>query len=366
MRLLCLTTIVLISVSAWRRFDPPRFPHKLVFIFWIMVCGLSLGYAVDPVYSFGEIKNEVGYSLLALIAFFVASSEKKWLILGSWAVLCSLTTIAIWALFSIFQMGYWVEAGKHGGSGTYVSLLLMALPLIFLLWNWQHKSRKLLVWISIIAAFAGAYSRQRVLWPVLGVEMGLLIYLLASRSGNHFSLKRAMGLFFGVLAVSSILLIATQGARLASQGGAVEIDNDQRLKYWPAVTSEILSHPLTGAGFGRNAMKIGYPNLVHAPEFWHAHNLVLNYGISMGIPGIIALLTLFSAMFLTYWKMYRHVDEDISIVGTAGLMLLSGVMLRNLSNDFFLRDMALLFWSLNGMLLGYGERICSRVVRKEV
>ena len=113
-------------------------------------------------------------------------------------------------------------------------------------------------------------------------------------------------------------------------------------------------------------MKIGYPNLVHAPEFWHAHNLVLNYGISMGIPGIIALLTLFSAMFLTYWKMYRHVDEDISIVGTAGLMLLSGVMLRNLSNDFFLRDMALLFWSLNGMLLGYGERICSRVVRKEV
>jgi len=34
-------------------------------------------------------------------------------------------------------------------------------------------------------------------------------------------------------------------------------------------------------------------------------------------------------------------------------LLVIGVVARNLTNDFFQRDLALLFWSIAGMLLGY-------------
>jgi len=37
-------------------------------------------------------------------------------------------------------------------------------------------------------------------------------------------------------------------------------------------------------------------------------------------------------------------------------MLVAGVMLRNQASDEFLRDASILFWSLNGALLGFGHR----------
>ncbi len=41
------------------------------------------------------------------------------------------------------------------------------------------------------------------------------------------------------------------------------------------------------------------------------------------------------------------------MAGICGLLLVVGVVGRNLTNDFFQRDLALLFWSIAGMLLGY-------------
>ena len=77
----------------------------------------------------------------------------------------------------------------------------------------------------------------------------------------------------------------------------------------------------------------------------------------MGIPGIIALVLLFASLALTYWRMYRAQDPVLAILGIVGLMLLASVPLRNFSNDFFQRDVALLFWSMNGVFLGFGLRL---------
>ena len=44
------------------------------------------------------------------------------------------------------------------------------------------------------------------------------------------------------------------------------------------------------------------------------------------------------------------------MLGVCGIALVLGVFLRNMVNDMFVRDQALLFWALNGMLLGLGCR----------
>jgi O-antigen ligase len=90
-------------------------------------------------------------------------------------------------------------------------------------------------------------------------------------------------------------------------------------------------------------------------EFWHPHNLFLNYGIAMGIPGMIAMVLLFSALLRKFWELSRADDRIVAMAGICGVLLVIGVVARNLTNDFFQRDLALLFWSIAGMLLGYAQ-----------
>ena len=359
LRLLCLATAFVIAIGFWRKQQPPTFPGKPFFALWIFLSLLSLGYAVDPRYSLGEIKNEIGYTMMALFAFYVYFDDKRKVILGAWAVVLALAVISVWALSLLVLTGVWRDNAGHGGLGTFVGLVLMAVPAIVLIWHWQPSARWLVVAILLLGVLAAAYGRQRAFWPALGAELALLVILLQFKKGAVWPARRAIVSLLLIAAAGLIFLLATQGARIGASGGEVALENDVRLRYWPAVIERIGEQPMIGAGFGRNAMKLGHSDLVPASgsPFWHAHNIFLNYGLAMGIPGIIALVLLFASLALTYWRMYRAQDPVLAILGIVGLMLLASVPLRNFSNDFFQRDVALLFWSMNGVFLGFGLRL---------
>lgn len=117
---------------------------------------------------------------------------------------------------------------------------------------------------------------------------------------------------------------------------------------------------MLGAGFGREAMKRAYPDLVPqaGPEalLWHPHNVFLTYGIAMGWPGMLVLLGLFLSLCREYWRHLHRPQAFSRLAAIAGIMLVIGVVTRNMTNDFFLRDGALMFWALNGALLGFLSR----------
>jgi hypothetical protein len=76
----------------------------------------------------------------------------------------------------------------------------------------------------------------------------------------------------------------------------------------------------------------------------------------MGLPGILALGWVFFSLLQEYWRLYNSQDNGLKLLGTAGLMLVLGVVLRNQVSDMFIRDAAILFWAVNGALLGLGHR----------
>ena len=140
--------------------------------------------------------------------------------------------------------------------------------------------------------------------------------------------------------------------------------------YGKKVGEEILAHPWTGAGFRRGVMGKAYPALLPAEDkafwhphdglilaesnvFWHPHNLVLNYIISAGVPGMVAVLALFAALA---WRLALRGERLAPLNGLAGVAMVAGVLARNMANDSFVRDGALLFWALAGMLFGYALR----------
>jgi O-antigen ligase len=81
----------------------------------------------------------------------------------------------------------------------------------------------------------------------------------------------------------------------------------------------------------------------------------------MGIPGILVLMLLFFSILREYWRFYKSVDVRLQWLGACGLAMVIGVLMKNMTDHFFSRDLSLLFWSLVGMTLGYGKRLQDRI-----
>lgn len=346
-------------VAAWwyAKIGPERRPAKPctpVLIAWWLVCLASLAYAADPGYSKGELKNELGYTMLALFSFFVLARDAARARFALRAAALGLGLLGGWASLTWLRSFGWDRLGGHGDAGvvsTYVVTILPVLLLVALddpLAAWRRAAWALLA----LALFIAAITDQRAAWLAIGLQAALGVAMLA-RAGRLPLTPRQIAVAAGVL-----LLAAAAAAvkhTMTRYGNAAALAGDTRMEFWPALLAHIADHPLAGAGFGRQAMKIAYPQMIPGtnPELWHAHNFLINYGLGMGVPGMVALLALFAAWGRFFW---RH---GASTVGVAGCMLLAGVFLRNQFNDFFQRDMSLLFWSLcglfAGMLLARGE-----------
>lgn len=322
-------------------------PCKPALVAWWVVCLASLAYAADPGYSNGELKNELGYAMLALFSFFVLGQDAVRARFALRAAALGLAILGGWASLTWLQNSGWNRLGGHGDAGVVSTYVVTILPVLLLLAvddplaAWRRAAWALVA----LALFIAAITDQRAAWLALGLQAALGMVMLA-RAGRLPLSRRQITVAVGVL-----LLAAAAAAvkhTLTRYGGAGVLAGDTRMEFWPALLAHIAAHPLAGAGFGRQAMKIAYPKMIPGtnPELWHAHNFVINYGLGMGVPGILALLALFAAWGHFFW---RHAT---SMVGIAGCMLLAGVFLRNQFNDFFQRDMSLLFWALCGLFAG--------------
>lgn len=360
-RLLCLVLCVFLAVAEWKQKAPPAMPARWAFLFWAAVALASLAYAIDAGYSLGEIKNEIGYSLLAFLSFFAFTRDNARLRLILVSMAASSLVVAVWSLFLRFRAGYWDEAAGHGGSGAFGSLSVVAMPVLCGLWFLWPRARAVWMSIGLVTVLAAYFSYQRAIWPIFAVEALTAAWLLSRRyrlaPSRRLRLKAALA---GVILLAGAGWLA-QGAKIATYGTAASLERDPRLLFWPAIAERILSNPLHGAGFGREAMKLGHPDLLSpsSPHFWHAHNVFLNYGLEMGLPGLIALSLLFIFLARCFSRMHADRDDLVSIMGLVGLLLIIAVVLRNVTNDFFVRDAALLFWALCGALFGAGLRLSS-------
>jgi O-antigen ligase len=354
LRLLALASGLLVCAWSWHKDGFPQIPARLALLLWGGFALLSLATAVDPGYSLGEIKNEIGYTMAAYLAFITLTRTRAdavfllgALILGSLA----LAAIALWDnLFS--DLPRWNEDGLAGGSGSYSTYLLALLPA--LLWagsiiRLQHRwglVAGLIALQLVVAVIAG----QRQFWLVFALQVLVGLPLLRRRGFIEISTSRMRAISVMAVVLSALVIVGA-----AARRDTISLRDDPRLGMWPGVAARIIEHPLSGKGFGRETLKKAYPELRSKkyPEVWHAHNLFLNYGLSMGLPGMLAALYLFFTLLRIFWKFSRADDRVIALAGICGVLLVMAVVVRNLTNDFFVRDLALLFWAIAGMLLGY-------------
>lgn len=351
-----LLLLICFCIASWQWWRHPglraTIPCKPVLAAWIVVCAASMFYAFDPGYSLGELKNELGYTMMAFFAFFAIAHDRAnavWLLRASGL---GLVIIGGWAIIALVTNGFaWNEGGGHGGIGIFATYVITVVCGQFWLAGQDPSPafRRLALALCVFAIALAALTMQRAVWPVIAFQ-SLLALFVASRAGLIALDRRMLLLAIGCVAMVAIAgLLANQRVRYGdAPNEQVQLGNDVRLKYWPEVVARIAEHPLTGTGFGRGVIRKAYPDLtpVEAPALWHAHNVFLNYGLQAGIPGVLALAALFAGFGILFW----HASTGPQAwAGIAGLLLVGGVVLRNQANDFFVRDMSLMFWALTGL-----------------
>ena len=361
-RLASLAAAFLIVVMAWRRLAPPPFPCKPVIALWAGVVIASLFAAVDPAYSLWEIKNEVGYTLIAFVAFFAWTRDEEQLRLSCLAALAGFVVISGSALLGAdLRKGEWpsdVYYGGVGGVSNYLVTVGPVLALTVVLFGGRH-SKKWLVLLGLVVAAVALLSAQRALWPALGLQAALVcVWLWQVRAVAVGPVRLALAGTILLALIGTGIYVSDQYRTGGNPESPLAMGKDMRPRVWKKIGKEILAHPLSGAGFGLGVMGKAYPALLPAEGkvFWHPHNLVLNYGISAGIPGMVAVLALFAALAWRFWQLALRGERLARLAGLAGAAMVSGVLARNMANDFFVRDGALLFWALAGMLFGYALR----------
>ena len=371
MRLLCLffsLSVALVMCYRDARLRTPP-PASWGIAIWMLVCISSLAYTKDLVYTMKELQNEVAYAICAFFSFFVLSQRPEGAQLLLRALALGFLSIGAIAMYGWLTHGmHWHEQGASGGVGAFSVYIVTCLPGLFWLWRedasikWR-KAAAILMAFAILLAFL---TLQRGVWPALAAEIMVALYLL--RKGDRQSTVRRTRIAFATILVicTAALLLANKLRNVDGVAGLIPsaktfntpiseqagTDGDARLPYWPAIIRKISEHPVIGTGFGQEMMKRVYPELVppNFPALWHAHNVVLNYALQMGIPGAVALLFLFFSIARWYFLSLSR-SSAMRSASTAGVMLIVGILLRNQTNDFFRRDLAILFWSLTGIFL---------------
>ena len=380
LRFLCLFLAAAIALRMFFKPGAPPLPLKLPLALWAGIAGLSLTWSLDPMFSLNELKTEIGYGMIALFSFFILTSGKReWHVL-LWALMAGVTGTATLAAVKIWQLGSYpaYDLDWQHGPGTYSTYLSLAFPflLYLLLQPAQRRIPFKPAWLLLpIFLFAGYATLNRMFWLAAGVALLVFLALLAFNRSKSISLRSLVSLAT-VLAIITILFVnvskdhpaSATSPSVSTKSSSLDhvkesFRHSERYQIWQYWTEHIAERPLTGVGFGRDLPHYVYAKPAEFPSdyFAHAHNVFLNYALQMGLPGLVALLILLAALIRTFWRFYRSPHEETRLVGICGLALIASFVTKNMTDDFFWRGDGLLFWSLVGMLLGYGTRSTMRV-----
>jgi len=370
LRFLCLFLAAAVALRCFLKPGAPPLPLKLTLALWAGIGILSLTWSLDPMFSLNELKTEIGYGLIAFFTFYnLTTTETEWKLWLNILMLSLGITLTL-ALISKWHFG--LESADWDllhGVGTYSTYLITILPILLLTTSETpiKKFPKNIIWLLVpFFLLVGFITLNRALWLSTTIIASIFFYLQWARKNPSQKWKASIGVI-GIFLVGIALFISFIKYKYYNETNISIIDlvihsfkTDDRPEIWRFWINLIEQKPWTGVGFGRDLAQVTYhdilpPQAAVTHSYAHAHNLFLDYGLQMGIGGIVILILLFLSIVKEFWSLYKSEDKKTSTIGICGIVLVVGFVSKNLTDDFFWRGNALFFWSLVGILLGYGK-----------
>jgi O-antigen ligase len=347
----------------WRRERPHSTPFDLPFLAFLAWGSAALVTAVDPSYSLHELYAKTGVSfLLFYLVVHEIRREQVPILLGVFAG--GSVVIGIYGVGEAFlHWGEWAPTGYRIRSLTtdynfFSNYLAMAIPLLAVLTfkAWGRGFRVVAgvaVGISLLCLFL---TFSRAAWLGVALAMGALLFL----TGKRFWAVSLFVLLLLAVAVASPYLrheLSTGGEQEAKVETAV-----YRLAAWKMGVEEVLKHPVTGIGYGRESFLKAYPgNPITREErgIVHTHNTFLETALQIGLPGLAIFVWLIGAATVVFRRGMQRAEgkERLLLLGLLAMML--SYFTRNAFDHMHVGASAHLFW----LLVGLGFVICGSAQR---
>jgi putative inorganic carbon (HCO3(-)) transporter len=205
-------------------------------------------------------------------------------------------------------------------SGNLIIILPITLGLLLFTWKqFRTWERIFLASAAIIVTAILFIAQTRGALIAFGVIL-LVLFTLRFRWGWVLIPLTSLG-------VLAAIKIWGFGATLEAVSSRVSLGGMQgRVEIWSRALYMIQDFPFTGIGMGSfgDVVDILYPLFLNAPgSVPHAHNLFFQVAVDLGIPGLIAWLSILLIMIVISWQVYRAgcIDGNNLITGVgAGLL----------------------------------------------
>jgi len=338
------------------------FPLLKSWLSYALIAGLGLLWAVDFSYSLKEFEHEI---LIAAIFFWLGvnlyrdAKAWKWLaasiVVGNVLLVGYCLVVWVWGGTT---KGPWV-ATYNSGPGNFSTYLVTVLPCLVLLLaqaiRGLQQRKAIGLGLLVLANFAAMYVTQnRQVYVAVVLQLVVASAFFASRLRQ----PRYLMLVLAIVACLATLFHLQSGKRIGTSSLAetanieMALQGDGRLPVWQFAIEQALQHPLHGAGIGRNAFSRLYPDHpLSQPPFDHTHNMLINRLVQLGFPGLLVFVLLLGGVAWTLLSLGRRSGEG-RWLAAAGLAVCAGVLAKNMTDDFFVRELGYLFWLLCGALIG--------------
>ncbi|HET7400280.1 MAG TPA: O-antigen ligase family protein [Usitatibacter sp.] len=356
--------------SARRLREAPR-SFVMAWIAWALLAIASVAWSERPAYSATELRAELLYATLSLAVFFVGASSgarlRTW-----WCVLMAGSALAFAAPLLEHLLG--VRFSRHdldGGPGPWSTHLVLIAPLfVGLAWTgpWSARRHPLALAAAIgLLVFSAWTTGNRIVWVALAAELGTVALLHGAlappRGPRGRSIVVLVSLAAALVAVALPASIIERSERyFPGRSGVTQLQHDARPALWAAAWDKFRERPLLGHGFGREILESTF--LAHTPPdqpeptLQHAHNTFIDIALETGLAGVALFVALLLALARVHVRLMR--DPALATLGIIGLGSIAGYVVKNLTDDFFHRHNALLFWAIQAALAGYGLRARQR------
>jgi len=367
--------IAALALALRERGEWPLLPRSVLaaVAFWTIVCTASWLWSIDPAYTAAELRPELLIPLIAFGVFFVGSRHDA---MHIWCTVLLVGTAVLGALaLGEFALtGAWEPTRLHAGVGAYTTWLVMVFPLLLALafpgpvlpFKPKAAPWPVLALLLLLVVGGAFLTRNRMVWLALVVVLVVFSAFYVRSPWLKPGDRRRLLVAFAALLVGLIAIFALAAAYVAyvtPETPTIQstLQKDTRLELWRFALDRVAEAPIAGHGFGRGILRGTLQSTLNNRLLWHGHNVFLNVLLQTGVLGLAAFLVLLAAFASRFVAYVGARSAELNAIGIIGLAFLAGFLFKNLTDDFFVRHTGLLFWSMNGMLIGYGERLFLRM-----
>lgn len=358
------------AVLAWRSFarrEPCGFAlvpraFALAATAWSLLCGASLLWSVDAGYTLQELRRELLYGGLAFGVFFAGTRTAEELRLWLRAVIAAAIVLGAceW-LRALLPHAGWTKSISVG-PGPFSTHVALVVPLLAIAaWPAPHGMGWRLpatVAACVALLLMGLAGENRILWiALIAAALVAFVLFVARLPREHRARGLAARAFVAGVALLVVLMALSTEYKFRFYPGASNtkemLAQDERPVIWRLAIEKAGEAPVLGHGYGRDIvgaqMRQGLQDAGAVP-YNHGHSVLLDTALQLGFVGVAAFLAMFAGLAAALFAA-RRTPAGLPLA-IAGLAMMTGYALKNVTDDFYFRPNSLVFWAIAGMLLG--------------